>query len=92
MAAPKPTSPHQQLATSYRLTLAEAFAEMEAMERAASAAAERAQGTEDFARRQRQRDALITARQLLGDCLLVGTPGQRGGQQDQQLSLFGAAS
>jgi len=81
-------SPHQQLATSYQLSLSEALAALQAMEEAASAVAERAQGTEDFARRKLQRDALTTARQLVADCLCVGTPGQRKAPADQQLALF----
>lgn len=81
-------SPHQQLATSYRLSLSEALVALQAMEEAASAVAERAQGTEDFARRKLQRDALITARQVVADCLLLGTPGQRKAISYQQLALF----
>lgn len=85
-------TPHQLLASSYRLSLTEALAELEKMEAAAVAVAERAEGTPDFPRRQLQRDALTTARQLVADCLLVGTPGQRKAPAAPQLDLFGAAA
>jgi hypothetical protein len=81
-------SPHQQLSTSYALSLKEALAELQKMEDAASTVAERAQGTEDFARRKLQRDALTTARQLVADCLCVGTPSTRKAPVGQQQALF----
>lgn len=85
-------TPHQQLASSYRLSLSEALAELEKMEQSAVGVAQKAEGTADFLRRKLQRDALTTARQVLADCLLVGTPGQTKAERDKQLSLFGAVS
>jgi hypothetical protein len=85
-------SPHQLLATSYCLSLRQALSELEKMEQAASKVAQDAEGTPNYARRKLQLDALTTARQLMADCLLVGTPGQRKAAADPQLDLFGAAA
>jgi hypothetical protein len=86
------TTPHQQLAASYRLSLKEALAELQKMEEAAGVVVQQAEGTPQYARRKLQYDALTTARQVVADCLAIGAPGARKAPASRQQDLFGAAA